>query len=62
LKKATLMPEQPEFFLPNTTPDTWEARYSELAEACQASVPSIDERIFSIKYEHDGIEWTATVG
>ena len=56
------MVEAPSFFLPAATPDNQESVYSDLAQWCHRSVPSLDRRIYSITYTHDGEEWTATVG
>lgn len=56
------MNQVPAFFLPGSTLETEEEIYAKLAKACQAIVPPADQRIYSIRFTHDGIEWIATVG
>ena len=50
-----------EFFVPAATPEKTEEVYASLAKMCHRSVPDATERIYSIRYTHDGAEWTATV-
>jgi hypothetical protein len=56
------MIEAPQFFVPAATPDNQDSIYSELARWSNGVVPNESGRIYSISYEHDGEEWTATVG
>jgi hypothetical protein len=56
------MSEMPVFFVPKAEPETWEARYAELAGWCNLTPPAPDKRVYSIQFRHDGDEWTATVG
>lgn len=56
------MAEIPAFFLPDATPDAAEAEYALLASRCGVAVPAPGKRVRSITFEHDGAEWTATVG
>ncbi len=51
-----------EFFVPAATPENTEEVYASLAKMCHRSVPDAAKRIYSIRYTHDGAEWTATVG
>lgn len=50
------------FFLPGAPADKQEESYSSLAELAGRATPENDSRIYSITYQHDGGEWTATVG
>jgi hypothetical protein len=52
----------PEFFVPAATPENQEQVYAEFARRVGRKVPSLAERVYSIEYRHDGIDWTATVG
>jgi hypothetical protein len=52
----------PKFFLPGISSEAQEERYKQFAESCKLHVPKIEDRIYSIIYYHDGVEWTATVG
>jgi hypothetical protein len=52
----------PEFFVPKAEPDEQESVYAALAEFAQRRVPPATDRIYSITFGHDGVEWTATVG
>ena len=54
--------ETPPFFVPAVTQDDQEKVYGTFAEWCNRSVPNDNERIFSIVFRHDGVEWIATVG
>ena len=60
------MPETRAFFVPpehpNFTPEQQESAYVEFAAMCHSPVPEPGQRIYSIRYNHDGTEWTATVG
>ena len=56
------MAEVPRFFVPATTPDDQESVYSSFAAWCQCTVPTLDNRIYSITYLLKGTTWTATVG
>ena len=58
------MPETPAplFFVPWAKPDKQEEAYTELAQSAHRPVPEMSERVYSITFEHDGEEWTATVG
>jgi hypothetical protein len=51
------------FFLPgHDDPAEAEARYAEIADASQTGLPSVDKRVYSIAFVHDGIDYVATVG
>lgn len=52
----------PEFFVPKAEPGEQESAYVELAAWAQRQVPPAKDRVYSITFEHDGVEWTATVG
>jgi hypothetical protein len=54
--------EVPEFYVPAATAEHQEGIYAEMAERCRAAVLPLGRRIYSIKFVHDGEEWTATVG
>ena len=56
------MPEAPTFFLPTVKPEKQEAMYAELARICQSAMPIWTKRIYSLRFLHNGEEWTATVG
>lgn len=59
------MTEAPAFFVPTSAIDTpidEEALYTGLAARCGLRPLSPDQRIYSVRYVHDGEEWTATVG
>src|SRR5690606_12022733 len=56
------MIDAPHFFLPASTPETIERDFASLARIAQRPVPELSERIYSIKYRHNGEEWCATVG
>jgi hypothetical protein len=51
----------PAFFVPAADSDNEESVYAEFADWCGRPVPSRGERIYSITFIHDGVEWTATV-
>lgn len=50
----------PTFFIPGFPEDQHEAIYHEMARA--GNTAATDERVYSIRFSHDGIMWTATVG
>lgn len=52
----------PMFFVPFVEPEDQEEAYSSLARWCGSSVPPPGERIYSISFRHDGVDWVATVG
>ena len=54
--------EVPSFFVPEATESEQESVYAEFAKACGTGVPQMRKRIYSIVFDHDGEEWTATVG
>lgn len=56
------MAAAPPFFVPAATTDNQESVYAEFARWCSRPVPSLERRIYSIAFVHDGEEWTATVG
>lgn len=56
------MPEAPQFFVPAATPDNQESVYASFAKWCGRAVPSLERRVYSITFVHNGDEWTATVG
>lgn len=57
------MSKAPQFFVPAaTSSEQAESVYADLAVLCHKSVPSMERRIYSITYTHNGEEWTATVG
>ena len=51
-----------EFFVPGVPAEEAEQRYSLLAEQSGLPVPPLGERIQSITFHRDGVDWTATVG
>jgi hypothetical protein len=52
----------PAFFVPECTESEAEQTYQAFAALCQLPVPPLHERVYSIVFKHDGVEWTATVG
>ena len=52
----------PKFFIPNQSADDQESVYAQLAESVPVALPAPEKRIYSIRFRHDGIDWTATVG
>jgi hypothetical protein len=56
------MSEPSSFFVPDVTPGQEEAAYAELAALCHRPIPEAQARLYSITFDHDGEEWTATVG
>jgi len=56
------MTEVPAFFLPGVAREQQEAAYCAIAQWCHEPVPPLDHRIYSITFEHNSEEWTATVG
>lgn len=57
-----MMDKPPAFFVPEVPISEQKARYVDMAAASRCGVPPIEERLYSITFGHDGIEWTATVG
>lgn len=52
-----------EFFVPGISDlDEAEHAYAEMAEVCKRPVPPPDKRIYSLRYEHNGNRYRATVG
>src|SRR5689334_6459866 len=56
------MDETPAFFIPDVPPEEQEARYAEMAAFAGLGPPPMAERVYSMRFRHDGIDWTATVG
>lgn len=56
------MGDPPSFFVPFAKAEQQESAYAELAAFGGCPIPSPDQRIYSITYAHDGVEWVATVG
>ncbi|HEY1077085.1 MAG TPA: hypothetical protein VGE51_10395 [Fontimonas sp.] len=56
------MSEAPRFFLPASSTETAEADFATLAAFAKRAVPTLSQRVYSITYLHNGVEWTATVG
>lgn len=52
----------PLFFVPEIAEGDQERIYATMADACRVAVPTVDQRIYSIVFEHNREEWTATVG
>lgn len=51
------------FFVPGVDdPEEAESVYAELAKACARPLPPPDKRIYSLRYEHNGKHYRATVG
>lgn len=53
---------EPAFFIPNVDEAKVEEAYAIMAKYCGRPMPSVGERIYSITFKHDGVDWTATVG
>ena len=51
-----------QFFVPFVGPEDQEVTYTELAELVGAGVAQPSQRIFSITWKHNGVEWVAKVG
>ena len=62
LKGTERVPGAPAFFVPGATPDTQEYVFAGLAKFANQPVPVPDQRVYSILFDHDQQEWTATVG
>jgi hypothetical protein len=60
--KGSIMEKPPAFFVPAATPENQESVYADFAKLTRSAVPPVVRRIYSITYNHDGEEWTATVG
>jgi hypothetical protein len=52
--------QSPLFFVPGKAADEQEQVFQHLANFAGRPVPA--QRIFSIRFMHDSVEWTATVG
>jgi hypothetical protein len=52
----------PAFFVPDVDPKDQEASFLLLAKRAHRAPPPLSERVFSITFEHNSEEWTATVG
>jgi hypothetical protein len=52
----------PAFFVPECAEEKQEQVYAGLATWCSRPSAPVDERIYSIRWIHDGETWTATVG
>jgi hypothetical protein len=50
------------FFVPGVPAEETEQQYAVLAEQCGVPVPPPGERIQSITFHHDQVDWVATVG
>jgi hypothetical protein len=57
-----MMDSRPTFFVPKVSSEKWEECFAGLARAIGQSAPPPGQRIYSIKFTHDGEVWTATVG
>ena len=62
LKGTQRVPGAPAFFVPGATPDTQEYVFAGLAKFANQPVPVSDPRVYSIVFDHDLLEWTASVG
>jgi hypothetical protein len=51
-----------EFFVPKVSIENAENFYAKLAAGCHRLVPASDRRVYEIEWDHDGEDWTATVG
>lgn len=56
------MDKPPIFFVPDVPADRQEQVYAHMAANGGGGIPPHADRIYSITFGHDGIEWTATVG
>jgi hypothetical protein len=56
------MSDTPQFFLPKIDPEKQEQAYAEIARFAGARTAPDGERVYSIEFVHNGVEWTATVG
>ena len=52
----------PAFFVPQVEADLMEECYQQIAGLFNVTAPPPADRIFSITWTHDSVEWTATVG
>jgi hypothetical protein len=52
----------PQFFVPAATVETRESVYEILAAFAKQPVPALQQRVYSITYNHYGEVWTSTVG
>lgn len=56
------MSNTPAFFVPNIPQERQEEAYADAAGLCGMIPLQLGERIYSINFLHDGVQWTATVG
>lgn len=54
--------DSPRFFIPGVVPEKQESVLEKYAKAYGCPVPSPDQRVYSLTFDHDRVEWTATVG
>ncbi len=54
--------EVPSFFVPAATAGDAESVYVGLAQRCNVAPPALRDRIYSVGFQHNGEQWTATVG
>ena len=52
----------PRFFIPTQSADAQESVYAQLAKSVSSAPPASGKRIYSIRFRHNGVDWTATVG
>jgi len=52
----------PRFFMPGIPPDRQEEVFAHLAARMNRPVPTMDQRVFSIRFTHGCADWSATVG
>jgi hypothetical protein len=57
-----MIEEAPTFFVPDVPAEEQEDSYKEMADFCHRPALPPDQRIYSIVYTHDSVEWTASVG
>lgn len=51
-----------QFFIPDIEPERAEEVYAAFAAGIHKPVPAVHERIETIAFRHDGVNWTAQVG
>jgi hypothetical protein len=56
------MADSPAFFLPDAAPDQQESDYIQIAHTWGFPLPPLKERVYSVTFNQDGDQWTATVG
>lgn len=54
--------EPTQFFVPFSEDDEAETLYEGFAQLCGRPIPPVAERLYGIKWVHDGQEWVAEVG